>query len=112
LGGSHIQTALSGSHSFKPTALPGVPDYNVTDITGGIDNESVSRSKNETNFAWSLGAGVVYDFTENWTVDFGYRYIDAGEVSLRLIDNLGDDFDKRKIKVQTHDIMLGIRYTF
>lgn len=52
------------------------------------------------------------DITSNWTVDLGCRYIDAGKISIRLKDEDGDDFDKRTIKVQSHDVMLGVRYMF
>jgi opacity protein-like surface antigen len=108
--GTAFTPYLGGGVGFGFIGYKG--QYNVTDKTGGIDDEHVSKSKSTTNFAWSLGGGVAYDITDNWTVDLGYRYIDAGKVSMRLIDGLGEDFDKRKIKVQSHDVMLGIRFTF
>lgn len=81
------------------------------DKTAGVENGFESGSTNETNFAWSLGTGVAYDVTDRWTVDLGYRYIDAGEASKSFKDDSGT-WAKYKAKVQTHDIMLGIRYAF
>ena len=88
--------------------------FNADDRTDGTESGSWSSSTNETNFAWSLGGGVAYDFTENWTVDLGYRYIDAGKVSTSSrVTEGGDSWTtKAKANVQTHDIMLGVRYTF
>ena len=83
----------------------------TVDSQGIIEPGFESGSSNETNFAWSLGAGVAYDFTKNWTVDLGYRYIDAGKASVRYSDDDGT-WGKSKVKVQSHDIMLGLRYTF
>lgn len=45
------------------------------------------------------------------TVDLGYQTIGAGEINAKLKDEDGA-FAKSKIKVQTHDIQLGVRYTF
>jgi Opacity protein and related surface antigens len=86
-------------------------NLNFVDLTAGTESGSESGSTNETNFAWSLGAGVAYDITERWTVDLGYRYIDAGEASVSFSEG-GDTWGKSKVKAQTHDVMLGVRYTF
>ncbi|MDR2489734.1 MAG: porin family protein [Desulfovibrio sp.] len=81
------------------------------DTQGVVDSGSESSSTNETNFAWSLGGGVAYDVTDNWTVDLGYRYIDAGKARVSFTDEDGT-WGKSKAKVQTHDVMVGVRYTF
>lgn len=86
--------------------------YNDSVSDNGSDDEFLSGSANETNFAWSLGGGMTYDVTENWIVDLGYRYIDAGDISKTFKDDAGDDSSKSKLDVTSHDIMLGIRYTF
>jgi opacity protein-like surface antigen len=69
-------------------------------------------SKTSTNFAWSLGGGLGYDLTQNWTVDLGYRYIDAGKSNVSIRDGDDDPWMKSKVSVQSHDIMMGLRYTF
>lgn len=89
-------------------------NFNADDRTDGTESGAWSGSSNETNFAWSLGGGVAYDFTDNWTVDLGYRYIDAGKASAssRVTEGGYSWTTKAKAKVQSHDIMLGVRYTF
>lgn len=55
--------------------------------------------------AWSLGAGVSYAFSEAWSVDLGYRYVNVGAPDLSIpgvtIDALGG-----------HQLRLGLRYSF
>jgi opacity protein-like surface antigen len=78
---------------------------------GGTIDDSYGRD-HETNFAWSVGGGVAYDVTQNWTVDLGYKYIDAGKSTVRLHED-GDALPvKAKADAQVHDIMLGVRFTF
>ena len=40
-----------------------------------------SADQIKTNFAWSLMAGVAYQISDRAILDFGYRYIDMGDVS-------------------------------
>jgi len=45
------------------------------------DNESMwFGSKNVTNFAWNIGAGLGYDITDNVTIDAGYRFVGLGKI--------------------------------
>ncbi len=71
--------------------------------------EAFTNSENETNFAWSLGAGMRWDFAERWAADLGYRYIDAGSSKVTSPE---EDILHSKIKVHTHDVMLTLSYTF
>ena len=78
----------------------------VTDVEEG---DTLKTSDTFTNFAWSLGGGLAYDFNDNWTLDLGYRYIDAGDHKMTY----NNDVNYVKIdRIETHDVMLGIRYTF
>lgn len=56
----------------------------------------------DTNWAWNVGAGIAYDFDENWAVDLGYRFLDFGKVHNRNYTG----------HVYNHEIMMGLRYTF
>ncbi|MBC3377791.1 porin family protein [Serratia fonticola] len=79
-------------------------------------DEWLPLSQSKTRFAWSVGAGVAYDFNKNWSVDLAYRFLDAGSVSGTL--TLYDPVDNEAIhatgsaKVRYHDILAGLRYTF
>ncbi|MGJ3522700.1 outer membrane protein [Nitratidesulfovibrio sp. D1] len=78
----------------------------ATDVEG---NEDTNASDNFANFAWSLGGGLGYAVTEHWTVDLGYRYINAGDHEMEY-DN-GGNYVKID-RIDAHDIMLSLRYTF
>ena len=57
--------------AFNDFALKG-------EASDGVRYESISRSRHVTTFAWNVGAGVSYAFTENVSADLGYRLISAG----------------------------------
>ncbi|BHH86159.1 outer membrane protein [Desulforhopalus sp. 52FAK] len=75
--------------------------YGITDRWDFPDND-------ETNFAWSIGAGVDYQITDNILVGLEYQYIDMGDISTG-VDINGDmvDFD-----LSAHEITVGITYLF
>ncbi len=88
-----------------------VSEYPVDDPTD-VWNPSTG-SKNVTNFAWNLGAGLGYDFTENWTMDIGYRFVGLGEVKTKSYDDGagGTGYGKAGDLYQ-HQFAVGVRYTF
>jgi outer membrane immunogenic protein len=64
--------------------------------TGGVafrpDNvfyhtSSGEDSDNGTRVGWTVGAGIEYALTENWSVRVEYRYTDYGQTSLPLINS-------------------------
>ena len=81
------------------------PDDSWNDSTG---------SKNVTNFAWNVGAGLGYDFTENWTMDIGYRFVGLGSVKTKTYSSSEDDFAMygKTSNLYQHQIAVGVRYTF
>jgi len=74
-------------------------------------NESTG-SKNVTNFAWNVGAGLGYDFTENWTLDVGYRFVGLGSVKTKTYSD--DDYKMygKTSNLYQHQFAVGVRYTF
>ena len=60
----------------------------------------------QTNFAWQVGAGVAYSFTDNMAVDVAYRYLDLGYTQ---VDGHYGDVG---IRPYNHEIMLGLRFGF
>ena len=50
-----------------------------------------------TEFEWQIGLGAVYNFTETWALDIGYRFNSA---------NVSGEF------VYAHEVKLGARYSF
>jgi opacity protein-like surface antigen len=68
--------------------------------------------KRKTNFAWSLGAGLGYEISPNITLDLGYRYINAGSVTALLENSVDFPYHSGVGRISSHDVILGIRYTF
>lgn len=99
--------------SFKPYVGGGIGVAFIDFKTSASEDGGapITRSKDISNFAWSLGAGLGYEITSNWTVDLGYSYINAGEAKAYFSEEGGLLYSKVK-RIETHDIMLGVRYTF
>ena len=79
--------------------------FNYVEYTGHNDTtgEHGSVSDNFTNFAWNVGAGVAYNFNENFAVDLGYRFMMMGynEVDSSISN-----------QPYNNEFMLGLRFTF
>ena len=60
----------------------------------------------DTTFAWNVGAGLSYAFTENVAADLGYRFIGAGN---REVDRWGM---KLSSAPYINEFYLGGRFTF
>ncbi len=60
----------------------------------------------EDNFAYNIGAGVSVNLTYNMDVEVGYRYTDYGQIKNRT----SGDYAKRSY--DSHEVLLGLRYTF
>lgn len=84
----------------------------ATERPGTADEEVINNSKNFSNFAWSLGGGVAYNINDKWALDLGYRYIDAGDHKMHYKGEEGSIFYTKIDKIESHDVMLGLRYSF
>ena len=71
---------------------------------------SESKSKHDTTFAWNLGAGLAYAFTENISADLGYRFVHTGHTELKA--GAGADRMKLGSSPYIHEFYLGARFTF
>jgi opacity protein-like surface antigen len=61
------------------------------------------------NFAWAAMAGVSYNFSSNFLVDLGYRYLSMGDLQTeRNVFNNSLTIDD----LATHEFRLGVRYMF
>ncbi|MDR2819413.1 MAG: outer membrane beta-barrel protein [Desulfovibrio sp.] len=76
--------------------------------------------RGQTNFAWQVGAGCSYAFTDAVSVDLGYRFVSLGNVETNTarvaIEALGSTTSfSAKGKVENlymHQVGLGLRITF
>lgn len=70
--------------------------------------------KTTNNFAWALYAGLSYDVTPQFTLDFGYRYTDLGSVKTGRASSFDDPTNSYSgLEIQditSHDLLLSARY--
>lgn len=85
---------------------------NNTDTTGTVIATRVSKDYDQTevNLAWSVGGGVGYAITSNWNVELSYRYIDLGDTAFG--DSNPNDAEISADDVDTHEVLVGLRYQF
>lgn len=86
--------------------------FNYAGYTGKIKNYagSISEEQYSTNFAWNVGAGCSYAFTENISVDVAYRFMMAGNNSLD--GNRGGYHYSIDNNPYGHEFTIGARFTF
>lgn len=128
----HIQTVFLNVYYDFETGTKFIPYIGAGIGAAFIKTEGISQgyndiegnfdvhygSKNVTNFAWNIGAGVGYEIADNWTIDLGYRFVNLGSIKTnehheRNAIDTGDDYvyDETDHLYQ-HQFALGIRYTF
>jgi OmpA-OmpF porin, OOP family len=94
----------------RPYLGGGVGGTYVTLDTG--DDAPLSVDDEAGAFAWNLAAGLSYDVMEHVTLSAGYRYLRLEgtdfSASLAGVDTGDVDVDD----VTSHEILIGLRYTF
>ena len=80
--------------------------FNYVEYTVHGGGDGVSASDNFTNFAWNVGAGVAYNFNENFAVDLGYRFMMMGYNEVSIV---GSNISNQPYN---NEFMLGLRFTF
>ncbi|EFC9748455.1 TPA: outer membrane protein [Escherichia coli] len=78
--------------------------------SGEVSTSALHYSGYDNNFAWSLGVGVKYDVTPDFSLDLAYRYLDAGDSTLTYKD--GQDTYKSSVDVRSNEFTLGATYSF
>jgi opacity protein-like surface antigen len=81
-----------------------------------LANSAYQKGAHKTNFAWNIGAGAAYKFTQNFALDLSYKFHDLGKVrtSNRFVYVDGTTAVQRNIqsRLKAHAVTLGVRYTF
>ena len=72
----------------------------------GRNGESMSASSMNTVFAWNVGAGCSYAFTDNVSADLAYRYVGLGKNKTSYND------DSITTNPAMNEVSLGLRLTF
>ena len=86
-------------------------------------NYSVSDEMTDDNPAWNISLGAAYALNDHWSLDLGYRYTNYGRItesknkrghlwdSATYMQEHGLDV-KGDMKIDSHEINLGVRYAF
>lgn len=119
-----LQTLMTNIWLDIPTGLPVTP-Y----IGGGLgmayieykgkqtfhSTQVMNTSGYKTNLAWQVGTGINYKVTDQWSLDLGYRYVYAGNITSDRWTNVQGGAPTHfsdKAKVKSNEYMLTARYTF
>jgi opacity protein-like surface antigen len=84
----------------------------VTPTTGASSAFGIGRDTSKWSFAWALYAGVAYNVTKSFKIDFTYRYMNLGSAR-EIIDCRGDCglvFTNDFKNLSSHDFMVGFRW--
>lgn len=98
--------AFTSTDAFLDTTI----DSGVDGIAAGtvITDQAFGTNK-ETDFTWSLGAGVSYPLADNISLDMEYQYQDYGSVRTAF-DEAGDAV--RYSDIASHSLLTGLRIKF
>ena len=75
-------------------------------------DEALSVDGEAGAFAWNLAAGLSYDVTEHITLTAGYRYLRFEGTDFSASVAGVDTRDVHVDDVTSHEILIGLRYTF
>jgi opacity protein-like surface antigen len=84
----------------------------LVDTSNNAGN-GIGTNASQLNFAWALHAGLSYAVTQNFSVEFAYRYLNYGSVSDQIFCAGGCNPDTYKLQnLTSNDFMLGFRWRF
>ncbi|GAA0783922.1 outer membrane protein [Roseibium denhamense] len=111
-----IATLQAGGISISPflNAGAGLAVNKVDSVTVQEVMPIEFEGDTTTNFAWHVGAGLGIGLTENLTLDTSYRYSDLGDFkSGKNAKNFAGALEEPfKGDLSTHELMVGLRYSF
>jgi outer membrane immunogenic protein len=93
----------------------GSSNFNIYDATQGL---YWSGSPSSTRVGWTIGAGVEYALTNNWTIGAQYLYVDLGSKTINTIPNvaaatlLPNVYATAKINYDASIIRAEVNYKF
>ena len=96
-----------------------VKSHGSITVFDGIGNsENLSASKSDTQWGWTVGAGLEYAITDHWTFKTEYLYVDLGKQNLFKSQdeffNGDDDYiivgSNIDVETKFHTIKAGLNY--
>lgn len=93
--------------AFTPYIGAGLgTSYIYESMTSGPSNARHSTDDHNWGFAWNVGAGVAYAFTESVALDLAYRFAGFGESSLKHNGGTVNNY------MTANEFMAGVRFSF
>jgi outer membrane immunogenic protein len=90
----------------------GILDYSET-FTHLATNSVEAGTVSSTRSGWSVGAGIEYAMTNNWTIKGEYLYVNLGSVSFATANNLFPTFTSaNNATLKENVVRLGLNYKF
>lgn len=105
----------------------GIAHHNMGDVSFDLRNPGPGPAANpvnnlqgseQTNFAWAVMAGAGYKISDRTMLDFGYRFIDMGDVKSKRGNMCntcvpGGSQDRLTVNdMYAHEFKVGLRYHF
>lgn len=86
----------------------------VSQSGAGLSFNSDDFGKSNARVAWSLGAGVAWALTPKLSLDAGYMFTNAGDVTTEgtVSNGIISSVWSSHTRLQLHTMQLGLRYTF
>lgn len=72
----------------------------------------VTDSFSKTALGWTVGAGVEYAISNNWTARAEYRYADYGTATGSIINCCAAPPNRQDHKLTSHTVRVGLSYKF
>ena len=72
----------------------------------------VYGKKTTTNTAWNIGFGSALRLSDTISLDLGYRYANLGKAKTKLLDTTDPDDYVKTNTVDTHQLLLGAKFSF
>ena len=124
-GGVNVFYDFDTKTKFKPYVGAGVGlaqiDYSLRHESAEGNGYVIGSNGKENNFKWNIGAGVSYAVLPNLDIDLGYRYTNYGKLEEKATDNASTaltpvhptdhEYDV-SADLSSHEVSLGVRYTF
>ena len=87
-------------------------DEDYTHPATGGQLQALYYSGGKTRSGWTLGGGVEYAFTPNWSFKVEYNYVDFGSKNSTLSEASSDRWVTFDVDQKMHVVKAGVNYRF
>lgn len=86
--------------------------YSVVDATSAPPGTATINASKSAAVGWTVGAGVEYAFSPNWTAKAEYLYASFGGGTASAVASTNATFNFRFNRTDQHIVRLGVNYLF